>query len=35
MTQYTLTVTCESRRGIFAAIAGCLAENGCNITDSA
>jgi len=35
MTQYTLTVTCESRRGIFAAIAGFLAENGCNITDSA
>lgn len=35
MSRYTLTVTCESRRGIVAAIAGFLAENGCNITDSA
>ena len=35
MTKYTLTVTCQSRRGIVAAIAGFLAENGCNITDSA
>jgi len=35
MTKYTLTVTCQSRRGIVAAIAGYLAENGCNITDSA
>lgn len=35
MTRYTLTVTCESRRGIVAAISGFLAENGCNITDSA
>ncbi len=35
MTKYTLTVTCQSRRGIVAAIAGFLAENGCNISDSA
>ena len=35
MSRYTLTVTCESRRGIVAAIAGFLAESGCNITDSA
>lgn len=35
MTKYTLTVTCISRRGIVAAISGFLAENGCNITDSA
>ncbi len=34
MKTYTLTVTCQSRRGIVAAIAGFLAENGCNITDS-
>ncbi|NPD14404.1 formyltetrahydrofolate deformylase [Xinfangfangia sp. D13-10-4-6] len=34
MTKYCLTVTCESKRGIVAAIAGYLAENGCNITDS-
>lgn len=34
MSKYTLTVTCVSRRGIVAAIAGFLAENGCNITDS-
>jgi formyltetrahydrofolate deformylase len=32
---YVLTVTCPSRRGIVAAISGCLADNGCNITDSA
>lgn len=32
---FILTVTCVSRRGIVAAIAGFLAENGCNITDSA
>lgn len=35
MTRYTLTVTCTSRRGIVAAIADFLAENDCNITDSA
>lgn len=32
---FILTVTCPSRRGIVAAIAGFLADNGCNITDSA
>ena len=35
MSKYILTVTCTSRRGIVAAIAGFLAEGGCNITDSA
>ncbi|MCB9959134.1 MAG: formyltetrahydrofolate deformylase [Rhodospirillaceae bacterium] len=35
MTKYCLTVTCESRRGVVAAIAAYLAEQGCNITDSA
>ena len=35
MTDFVLTVTCVSRRGIVAAVAGFLAENGCNITDSA
>ena len=30
-----LTVACESRRGIVAAVAGFLADQGCNITDSA
>lgn len=34
MEKYCLTVTCKSRRGIVAAIAGYLAENGCNIIDS-
>lgn len=34
MDKFCLTVTCKSRRGIVAAIAGYLAENGCNITDS-
>ncbi len=32
---FVLTVTCATRRGIVAAIAGFLAERGCNITDSA
>lgn len=32
---HVLTVTCESRRGIVAAISGYLAEAGCNITDAA
>jgi formyltetrahydrofolate deformylase len=32
---FVLTVQCPSRRGIVAAIAGFLAEQGCNITDSA
>ncbi|WP_183901597.1 formyltetrahydrofolate deformylase [Rhizobium metallidurans] len=35
MDNYVLTVHCETRRGIVAAIAGFLAEHGCNITDSA
>lgn len=32
---FVLTVTCRSTRGIVAAISGFLAEQGCNITDSA
>ncbi|WP_188790501.1 ACT domain-containing protein, partial [Salipiger pallidus] len=32
--QYALTVTCKSTRGIVAAIAAFLAEQGCNINDS-
>ena len=35
MNTYVLTVTCQSRRGIVAAISGFLAEKGCNITDAA
>ena len=35
MKDFVLTVQCPSRRGIVAAIAGFLAEQGCNITDSA
>jgi formyltetrahydrofolate deformylase len=31
---YCLTVTCPTKRGIVAAIASYLAENGCNISDS-
>lgn len=34
MTKFCLTVTCASTRGIVAAIASYLAEQGCNITDS-
>lgn len=34
MKRYTLTVACPSTRGIVAAVAGFLAEKGCNITDS-
>jgi formyltetrahydrofolate deformylase len=34
MTKYVLTVTCKSTRGIVAAIANYLAEQGCNIMDS-
>ncbi|MCA1774256.1 MAG: formyltetrahydrofolate deformylase [Paracoccaceae bacterium] len=34
MQKYCLTVTCDSKRGIVAAIAAFLAEQGCNITDS-
>lgn len=35
MTDLVLTVTCESRRGIVAAISSLLARHGCNITDAA
>jgi len=35
MSNYALTVTCQSTKGIVAAIANFLADNGCNITDSA
>ncbi|MDA0721444.1 MAG: hypothetical protein O2994_07160, partial [Proteobacteria bacterium] len=34
MTKFALTVTCDSARGIVAAIAGFLADHGCNITNS-
>jgi len=34
MHRFALTVTCDSTRGIVAAIAVFLAEHGCNITDS-
>ncbi|AYD03623.1 formyltetrahydrofolate deformylase [Neorhizobium sp. NCHU2750] len=34
MSQFFLTVTCPSKRGIVAAITTYLAEQGCNITDS-
>ena len=34
MTSYVLTVTCESTRGVVAAISGFLADKGCNIIDS-
>lgn len=35
MSEYTLTVTCPTQRGIVAKISGFLAEKGCNITDLA
>ncbi|WP_299358937.1 formyltetrahydrofolate deformylase [uncultured Paracoccus sp.] len=35
MTDLVLTVACPTRRGIVAAVAGFLAQHGCNITDSA
>ena len=35
MEKFILTVTCRSTRGVVAAISGCLAQRGCNITDSA
>lgn len=35
MSRFALRVTCRSTRGIVAAVAGFLAEAGCNITDSA
>jgi len=34
MTNFVLTVTCKSTRGIVAALSGLLAEKGCNIVDS-
>ncbi|MBB3946005.1 formyltetrahydrofolate deformylase [Rhizobium skierniewicense] len=34
MTTYVLTVACQSKRGIVAAISGYLAAKGCNIVDS-
>ncbi len=34
MSKYTLTVACPTRRGIVAALATFLTDNGCNITDS-
>jgi len=35
MTKHCLTVTCAANRGIVAAISSFLADQGCNITDSA
>lgn len=35
MTNYALTVTCPTTRGIVGSIGTFLADNGCNITDSA
>ncbi|PJE27468.1 formyltetrahydrofolate deformylase [Pseudooceanicola antarcticus] len=35
MSEYTLTVTCATQRGIVAKISGYLAGKGCNITDLA
>ncbi|NIZ10847.1 formyltetrahydrofolate deformylase [Pseudooceanicola sp. HF7] len=35
MSDFTLTVTCQTRRGIVARISGFLAEAGCNIRDLA
>lgn len=34
MSEYVLTASCVSKRGIVAAISGYLADRGCNITDS-
>ncbi|MEC7763035.1 MAG: formyltetrahydrofolate deformylase [Pseudomonadota bacterium] len=34
MTKYCLTVTCQTTRGIVAAVSAFLADHGCNITDS-
>ncbi|MBX4937052.1 MULTISPECIES: formyltetrahydrofolate deformylase [Rhizobium] len=34
MTTFVLTVTCQAKRGIVAAISGFLADMGCNIVDS-
>ena len=35
MSKFALTIKCRSTRGLVAAVAGFLAEHGCNITDSA
>ncbi|WP_372921636.1 formyltetrahydrofolate deformylase [Roseovarius sp.] len=35
MSKFALTIKCKSTRGLVAAVAGFLAEHGCNITDSA
>ncbi|MGY6411036.1 MAG: formyltetrahydrofolate deformylase [Alkalilacustris sp.] len=35
MSRFVLTIKCPSTRGLVAAVAGFLAEHGCNITDSA
>ncbi|MDG4647295.1 formyltetrahydrofolate deformylase [Roseibacterium sp. SDUM158017] len=35
MSKFALTIKCRSTRGLVAAVAGFLAEKGCNITDSA
>src|SRR5689334_7704611 len=35
LSRFVLTLSCPDRPGIVAAISGCLAENGWNITDSA
>ena len=35
MSELVLTVQCKARRGIVSAVSTYLAENGCNITDSA
>src|SRR3546814_9012807 len=35
MSQFVLTVQCKAQRGIVGAIGTVLAEQGCNITDSA
>lgn len=35
MDKFTLTVECDSRRGVVAAITSMLAQNGCNIADLA
>lgn len=35
MSKFALTIKCASTRGLVAAVAGFLADHGCNITDSA
>ena len=34
MNKYILTVSCQSTRGIVAALSGYLAEKGCNLVDA-